>query len=99
MKHALFYMPKDRSERIIANHNFYYPEFIYCSDQAYIDYADHSNLKVDDAHITEFSDAIMSFWKDVPEYIWEKATLNVPDWFESAFNKEQKNGEMAVPLS
>lgn len=76
-----------------------YPEFIYCSDQAYIDYADHSNLKVDDAHITEFSDAILSFWNDVPEYIWEKETLNVPDWFESAFNRDQKNGEMAVPLS
>jgi hypothetical protein len=69
-----------------------YPEFIYCSDPAYMQYADHTNLHVDDSHITEFSDAIISFWKAVPEYIWEKEELSVPNWFEKAFAKDQKIG-------
>lgn len=75
-----------------------YPEFIYCSDSAYIEYADHTNLKVDDVHITEFSDAIIGFWKDVPEYIWEKETLTVPDWFGKAYNKDHQNSAKKVAV-
>lgn len=66
-----------------------HPEFIYHSDSSFIEYADYKDLIVGDAHIKEFSDAIVSFWKDVPEYIWEKETISVPDWFGRAYQKDK----------
>ena len=68
-----------------------HPEFIETfgdTDSSYLKYADHTKLKVDGTHITEFSDAIIEFWKDVPEYFYEKESLNFPDWFMSAYSKD-----------
>lgn len=59
------------------------------TDFLYLEYADHTDLKVEDFHITEFSNAIIDFWKDVPEFIYDKEFLNVPDWFIKACSKDQ----------
>lgn len=67
-----------------------YPEFVYCLDSTHMEFADYTNLKVDDAHIEEFSRAIIDFWKDAPEYIWDIETLNVPDWFAKAIRQDRQ---------
>ncbi len=69
-----------------------HPEFIKSfgdTSSIYFEHADHTDLIVRDAHIAEFSNAIIEFWKDVPEYIYEKESLNVPDWFAKAYSKDQ----------
>ena len=68
------------------------------TDFFYLKYADHTHLKVDGAHITEFSDAIIEFWKDVPEYIHEKESLNVPGWFAKAYGKDKADKSKKVEL-
>jgi hypothetical protein len=50
---------------------------------------DYMQIKIDENQIAEFSDAIIEFWNDVPEYIWNKDNLNLPNWFEKAINKDQ----------
>ncbi len=69
-----------------------YPEFIQTFGDAYpfyLEHADHTDLIVGEAQIAEFSNAIVEFWKDAPEYIYEKESLNVPDWFAKAYDKDQ----------
>lgn len=70
-----------------------HPEFLNTygiSTSLYLNYLDHTALKVQDTHITEFSKAIIDFWNDVPEYIYDKESLNVPDWLAKAFNKDKQ---------
>lgn len=69
-----------------------HPEFIDTlgsSDSFYLEHADYTALIIKDSHITEFSDAIIEFWKDVPEYIYETSPLYLPRWFEKAYEKDQ----------
>ncbi|MCW5602596.1 hypothetical protein [Nitrosomonas sp.] len=66
-----------------------YPEFINTFGNTH--HAIHTDLKVDSSHITEFSDAIIEFWKNVPEYVYEKNSLNIPDWFAKAYVKDQSD--------
>ncbi len=61
-----------------------YPEFLPC-----FYYVDHTHLKVDETHITEFSDSIIAFWNDVPEYIWPQDNLNIPNWLKKALTKDE----------
>jgi hypothetical protein len=78
----------DAFSKIKAN----YPEFIDTlgsSDAFYLECADHTALKIEDFHIIEFSNAIIEFWKDVPEYIWpNNESFNFPKWFEESYNKD-----------
>lgn len=53
-------------------------------------YTDHTDLRVTDAQIQEFSDAIVAFWKDVPERTFSSGTGDMPQWFEKAFMKDSK---------
>ena len=69
------------------------PEFIDINptffDKAWC-HIDYTNLKIDDSHIGEFSDAIVEFWKDVPEdIIWKNELINLPQWFKSALEKDR----------
>jgi len=59
-----------------------------------IDVLDHTDLKVSDAQFQAFSDAIVSFWRDVPENISEADVASVPTWFEKAIlkDRDQKAG-------
>lgn len=55
---------------------------------AFIDYADHNDVIIEDKHISEFSNAFISFWNDVPEYILNNGNITVPKWFEKALQKD-----------
>lgn len=47
-------------------------------------FRDHTDLKLTDEQIQEFSDAILEFWRDVPESVLASQVNNVPQWFEKA---------------
>lgn len=67
-----------------------YPEFIshFEGDPSGVRYSDYSDLEVTEKHFREFSDAVISFWEDVPEFISGEGEANVPNWFEKAFKKD-----------
>lgn len=54
------------------------------------DFIDYTNLKVSEDQINDFSNAIIAFWKDVPERIHDDQIGEVPTWFEKAWLKDQK---------
>jgi hypothetical protein len=45
---------------------------------------DHTHLKVSDAQIQAFSDAIVTFWRSVPVNTFQSQVIAVPSWFEKA---------------
>lgn len=51
---------------------------------------DHTDLKVSDKQITDFSDAIVAFWQSVPENIFTSQVTSVPKWFEKAIQNDRK---------
>ncbi len=55
-----------------------------------IEYTDYTYLLAEEKHITEFSTAIIEFWGDIPEYIFDDPSLNFPVWFEKALKKDRK---------
>lgn len=55
------------------------------------DYIDHTHLKVSDDQIQEFSNAIVSFWRDVPENIFPSQEIVIPRWFEDGMRKDNAN--------
>lgn len=58
----------------------------------FIEYSDHTDLKIEITHIDEFSNAITAFWEDVPEYIINQGEYeNIPKWFEKAYKKDANN--------
>jgi len=59
------------------------------------DYRDHTNLKVSDDQLQAFSDAIVAFWRDVPENVTEKQVAEVPAWFEKAILKDRSVSQRA----
>lgn len=50
---------------------------------------DYTNLKVSDDQFQAFSDAIVAFWRDVPESVVGSQLANVPDWFEKAIASDR----------
>lgn len=56
-------------------------------------YRDHTHLQVSDDQLQAFSDAILAFWKDVPENILDSQLTDVPDWFEKALLKDRANSK------
>ena len=74
-----------------------HPEFLKTSlddDLKFLQYASHENLKIEDAHIDEFSSAIIEFWNDVPDRIPYDEKLELPYWFmkNHARDVKQKTG-------
>ena len=70
-----------------------YPEFIHQFDNSmnaswFIDRSDHTDLVVSDAHVDEFSKAIIDFWESVPSNIINNDTICVPKWFDDARQKD-----------
>jgi hypothetical protein len=49
---------------------------------------DHSQMVVEDRHVEEFSEAIVTFWEAVPERIIAKDEIDPPRWFEKAILKD-----------
>jgi len=56
-------------------------------------YKDHTHLKVNDEQFQAFSDAILAFWRDVPNNVFERQINNVPQWFENAVIKDCPNSQ------
>jgi hypothetical protein len=59
------------------------------------EYRDHTHLKVNDEQFQAFSDAIVAFWRDVPENVFASQTTDVPDWFEKAILNDRDGQEQA----
>ncbi|MGY2263926.1 hypothetical protein [Pseudomonas sp. SDO5561_S422] len=64
-----------------------------------VDLLDYTNVKVSDSQLQEFSDAIVKFWEDVPERLYGRDGMEVPDWFGNAINTDQNTrlGNRSVP--
>ncbi|EYS86153.1 hypothetical protein CF68_06870 [Cupriavidus sp. SK-4] len=56
-------------------------------------YRNHTHLKVNDEQFQAFSDAILAFWRDVPENVLDSEVDNVPQWFENAILKDRANSQ------
>lgn len=58
-----------------------------------MDLTDYTNLRVSEDQIKGFSDAIVAFWKDVPDNIHDGSSDDLPKWFEKAWLKDlEKSG-------
>jgi len=57
--------------------------------QFFLHYLEHTDMKVSDAHLDQFSDAILDFWLAVPNEIYLTEGLDAPKWFEKAFLKDR----------
>ncbi len=104
IKSKEYYLPLDRCRLVVNAYKHgnggsfdtlkqKHPDFIdnlEDSDNRHIEYADYTYLRVEAAHITEFSTAIIAFWRDIPEDIFDDQPLNFPVWFKNAFQNEPK---------
>lgn len=77
-----------------------YPEFVpdpLGGDGEYRSrFLDHTNMKVTDEHLDQFSEAILEFWQAVPKEMWLKQEdVEVPKWFEKAYLKDRAEHERA----
>tara|TARA_R110000787_G_scaffold13751_5_gene42870 strand:- start:27314 stop:28102 length:789 start_codon:yes stop_codon:yes gene_type:complete len=54
------------------------------------DFIDHTHLSVSVSQLEDFSDAIVAFWKDVPENIFNPTEITLPEWFEKAMQTDHK---------
>lgn len=74
-----------------------YPEFlgvIEKGDTDFVEYTDHTDLMIEDSHINEFSNGIIEFWRDVPEYIINQDKgFEIPKWFQKAYEKDFENDQ------
>ena len=50
---------------------------------------DHTHLKVSEDQFQAFSEAILAFWRDVPENVFDSQVTDVPDWFGKAILKDR----------
>jgi hypothetical protein len=49
---------------------------------------DYTHLSVDDTDLARFSDAIIAFWRDVPENIFQSQISTEPRWITKAIEKD-----------
>lgn len=66
-----------------------YPEFFknLALGDLMVDFSSHEDIEVSEKHIDEFSNAIVEFWKSMPQYVHDSDEIVVPDWFEKAYKK------------
>lgn len=60
-----------------------------------VEFRDHTHLKVSEDQIQAFSDAIVAFWRHVPEQVFESTITEVPDWFGKAVLKDRSGQAQA----
>jgi hypothetical protein len=60
------------------------------SEDARGSYLDHTDIKVTDVHFSAFSGAIIEFWHDVPENVFQSQITGAPNWLSKAMKKEAK---------
>lgn len=49
----------------------------------------HEHLRVNDADLEEFADAIASFWREVPENVVDSQVVAPPSWFVKVLEKDR----------
>lgn len=49
----------------------------------------YDDLGLTDEHLQRFSDAIVAFWRDVPDQIYNDVEFELPSWFEKAVEADQ----------
>ncbi|RST86555.1 hypothetical protein EJC49_09745 [Aquibium carbonis] len=52
-------------------------------------FLDHTHLKVTKEQFQAFSDAIVAFWRDVPESVVGAQIVEVPDWFGKSIQADR----------
>lgn len=52
-------------------------------------YRNYTHLKITDDQFQAFSDAILAFWRGVPENVIDSQVTDVPDWFNKAIMKDR----------
>jgi hypothetical protein len=62
-----------------------YPTFLHISATSSSSDIHHEDVNVDDRQFSEISDAIVSFWADVPEKVTKSQFATFPQWFQRAF--------------
>jgi len=50
---------------------------------------DYTNLEIGDAQLDRFSNAIISFWRDVPENVFFSQLSGEPNWLKNAIIKDR----------
>ncbi len=55
----------------------------------FISALDYSSLNVTDDNLSRFAEALTSFWRELPEYIFFSQVDEVPKWLERALRKER----------
>lgn len=79
-----------------------YPEYLHdpvadLLNERFYNVLDHKHLSVTDKQFRAFSEAIVSFWRNVPENIYDDKNSSAPQWLskacgESINTNEQKQG-------
>ena len=57
-------------------------------DRADNSWIDHTHLRVSDAQLQSFSDAIVEFWRNIPEYTLDSEDLSAPSWLTRAIQTD-----------
>lgn len=60
-----------------------------------VTHRDYTHLMVSEEQFQAFSDAIVAFWRAVPESIFESMVDDVPDWFGKAILKNRTGQQQA----
>lgn len=63
-----------------------------------VDSLDYSDLKITDGQFDEFSEAILAFWHDVPEQIFDDESLSITTWpkrLKDAWEKDSSQRKKA----
>ena len=58
-------------------------------------FRDHKDLQVSDDQFQAFAEAIVAFWRDVPERVFDSQISDVPDWFEKALLNDRPGQRQA----
>lgn len=72
-----------------------YPEFFknFALGDFIADFSSYDDIDVSEHHIDEFSNAIVQFWKSIPQFVPDNDDIEVPDWFAKAFQKDSVKGK------
>ncbi len=81
--------------------NVKYPEYVSDPFEGELEHEarakliNYTHLRVTDEQMTDFSDAIVKFWQDVPENIFDSQVGDVPKWFIKALESNRENNRKA----
>ncbi|MBE0483534.1 MAG: hypothetical protein IBX52_08550 [Bacterioplanes sp.] len=71
-----------------------FPQFLpdplgeHAFDRADSSWINHTHLRVSDAQLQSFSDAIIEFWRNIPEYTRDSEDLSAPVWLTRALQTD-----------